>query len=50
MTKEWTTTDAAFRSVATIVIPTQEIDGPGLNRLRLAVYQASIARRRQGAI
>jgi catalase len=74
VTVPWKTADVPFRSVATIVIPKQEIDGPGadarceslfwtpwhalpehrpvggINRLRLAVYQASIARRRQGAV
>ena len=72
VTEEWTGVE--FKSVATIVIPKQEIDDPdaaaqcqslfwtpwhalpehrpvgGINRLRLAVYQASIARRRQAAV
>jgi len=70
VTVAWEAADVPFRSVATIVIPAQEIEGleaeaqckslvltpwhalpehrpiGGINRLRLAVYQAS-ARRRQ---
>ena len=69
VTKPWD--DVAFRSVATITMPKQEIDTPesaapceslfftpwhalpehrpigGINRLRLAVYRASVGRRRQ---
>jgi hypothetical protein len=72
VTVSWDPADVPFRSVATIAIPKQDINGPdadasceslywtpwhtlsehrpvgGINRLRLAAYEASIARRRQG--
>ena len=74
VTVPWDPADVPFRSVATIAIPKQDINGPdadasceslywtpwhtlsehrpvgGINRLRLAAYEASIARRRQGGM
>jgi hypothetical protein len=71
VTVEWKESDVAFRPVATITLPKQEIDTPesesrceslfftpwhalpehqpvgGINRLRLAVYEASVGRRRK---